>query len=401
MQASLTGKMCGLNVSEQVQKFFEGKKIYDEESFALLATDEKEVKTEIFELMKAGGFELKEPSEQIAIKKLWISWRRAIESTPGNNSAPAAARSSDELPAETAIDLKSQWAALHGYVLPEGHLLSASLQLKLWKAANSPSPLVEAVLMENLRLLCQKSKATVPLLNVVTLTTTKVEADSIYGPMEVYARARAWFLTMAYISVRRASWFDLQTATFASEKVFDLVQRTSGLSSPPISHFLIAWAGTVNHFAEQVRVTGGTLKETVLNTGMWEHKWNWSNPAPSAGNVGVDLPADVAMDVNEAKEQARLFQSMVDKRNYDNGNANRVTRSDTRKFNGKGGGKKGKKFIGDNNINFNKNGNGNNNFNKNGIGNNNNFNKDNRGDRGNDRRNDRARSRGVSRGRRS
>ena len=112
MQASLTGKMCGLNVSENVQKFFEGKKICDEESFAPRATDEKEVKTEIFELLKAGGFELKEPSEQIAIKKLWSSCRRAIESPSGSISTPTSARSSDELPAETAIDLKSEWAAL-------------------------------------------------------------------------------------------------------------------------------------------------------------------------------------------------------------------------------------------------------------------------------------------------
>ena len=350
-------------MSEDIRKFFETKLICDEESFALLATDEKEVKTVILDLLKAGGLELKEPSEQVAIKKLWISCRRSLESPSGNTSAPSSERS-DELAPETAIDLKSQWAALHGYVLPEGHLLSASLQLKLWKSANSPSPIVEAVLMENLRLLCQKSKATVPLLNVVTLTTTKVEADSIYGPMEVYARARAWFLTMAYISVRRASWFDLQTATFASEKIFDLVQRTSGHSSPPISHFLIAWAGTVNHFAEQVRVTNGTLKESVLNTGMWEHKWNWSNPAPSAGNAGVDLPADVAMDVYSAKEQAKQFQSMVDKRNFenfgsgrDNGNGNRhAGRSQ-----GKGSGKKGKKGNGNNNNNFNKNGMGNNN----------------------------------------
>ena len=381
-------------VSEDIRKFFETKLICDEESFALLATDEKEVKTVILDLLKAGGLELKEPSEQVAIKKLWISCRRSLESPSANTSAPSSERS-DELAPETAIDLKSQWAALHGYVLPEGHLLSASLQLKLWKSANSPSPIVEAVLMENLRLLCQKSKATVPLLNVVTLTTTKVEADSIYGPMEVYARARAWFLTMAYISVRRASWFDLQTATFASEKIFDLVQRTSGHSSPPISHFLIAWAGTVNHFAEQVRVTNGTLKESVLNTGMWEHKWNWSNPAPSAGNAGVDLPADVAMDVNAAQEQARSFQSMVDKRNFENGNGNRHARNDTRKSQGKGIGKKNKKGNGNNNTNFNKNGNGNNNnFNKfNGNGNG-----DNRGN-GYERR--RERSRGVSRGRRS
>ena len=130
---------------------------------------------------------------------------------------------------------------MHGFVLPESWLLSTTLQLQLWKAANAEPSTVEAVLMESLRLFSQKSRASGTMIKLVpgrAVAPLNVEVDSIHGAMEVFTRASAWFMTMAFVVIRKPTWFDLQTAIFASDKVLELVQQTSGGHSPPLTHFL-------------------------------------------------------------------------------------------------------------------------------------------------------------------
>ena len=146
-------------------------------------------------------------------------------------------------------------------------------------------------------------------------------------------------MTMAYASIRKPAWFDLQTAVFASEKIFDLVQRTSNGRFPPLSFLIEAWANTVNHFAEQVRVTGKPLVDFVLNTGIWEHKWTWTAP-PVGGGGGavVDLPRSLANDVADAAAQARQYQSLMDRQANDR---RRATEGLTQTH-GYGGGKNGR-----------------------------------------------------------
>ena len=152
MNASFQGKMDGLGVSAAHQKVLQDTQVLDEEPFALLATEEKDIKLDIFEMFRAAGYELKLPAEQVGMKKLWFSCRQSM----ATSSAPAAALGmppQNELPDETKIDLKAQWKANHAFVLPEAWLLSSTLQLKLWKAAMNSTAAVEAVLMENVRLL--------------------------------------------------------------------------------------------------------------------------------------------------------------------------------------------------------------------------------------------------------
>ena len=192
--------------------------------------------------------------------------------------------------------------------------------------------------MENLRLLCQRNRETGTLLNTATLATQTVEVDQIRGPLEVYARARAWFLTMAFVNIRKQAWFSLQSATFASEKIFDLVQQSSGGRFPPVSFYLEAWAATIDHFAETVRISAKTLSDCVANTGTWEHKWQWSPTAGTGGGGAVDLPRALAADVDQAALQARQLQSMTDRAAHANrGNVNgRVGKGHGK---GQGGGK--------------------------------------------------------------
>ena len=333
MDPQFLSLMKGLNIPDNFIKFVEDKKICDAESFALMAADEKEVKSEIFPIALAANVKLDDISEQIAVKKLWIACRKHMA---GSSNPAAPVQDEDVLPKEVGTDLKTHWKHIHGFVLPDSWLLSAQLQRKMWNGAHASPPSVESFLMENLRLLSQRSRASGTLVNVVPgrgISATSTEIDMIQNPMEVYTRARGWFMTLAYVSIRNVKWFDLQTAIFASDKIMELAQVTSGGIPPTLSHFIGAWAATVNYCAEQVRVTGQPLSTFVMNTGAWEHRWSWTAPSTEGrSHAGADLPRYVADDVESMRQQARHWQSMVDKQRSD------VQRNKD-KGNGKGNGK--------------------------------------------------------------
>ena len=128
--------------------------------------------------------------------------------------------------------------------------------------------------------------------------------------MEVYTRARAWFVTYAFVSLRKPDWCDLQTAIFAPDKIMVFVQSTSGGMAPPLTHYVCAWAATVDHCSEQARVTGQPLVSVVKNTGAWEHRCVWTAHVGNQESQ-ADLPKDVADDVEDARREAKNLQSMV------------------------------------------------------------------------------------------
>ena len=96
----------------------------------------------------------------------------------------------------------------------------------------------------------------------------------VHGQVEVFTRARAWFMTIAYVSIRRTGFLSLQAAIFASEKIMSLCLRTTDGVAPPIHFLVTAWAATISFFSEQVRVQNVTLESLVRSTGAWEHFWN-------------------------------------------------------------------------------------------------------------------------------
>ena len=131
--------------------------IEDAEAFALLACDEKEVKTDIFPIAAAQDTEvLKAIVDQVAVKKLWLACRKA-----GAIGTSASTQQSVEvgIPDETDSDIKERWRAVHGFTLPDSWLLSKPLQKKLWLAINASPVAVEQILMENLRLLSQARRS--------------------------------------------------------------------------------------------------------------------------------------------------------------------------------------------------------------------------------------------------
>ena len=304
MDAEFASSCAGHKVPTNFQELLVKKGILVVEDFALMAASEAEIKTDIFEWAKAGGAELVEVKDQIAVKKLWIAARKS--GSGGSSSAAAEVNPDEGIPKEPASDLLAMWLQRHGFVLPDSWLVSASNQKKIWKSVNASPPGVEVLLMEQLRMHSQRSRISGTLLNFVpgqSVQASSVDVDSIHMPIEVAARAKAWFMTVAFVSIRRIEWFDLQTAIFASEKIQDLVLATSGGTIPPVEHFNDAWTATIHFISEQVRITKQSLKTVVNNTGGWENKWQWNDQRPVT--AGRDLPGHVVQNAGALKELAR------------------------------------------------------------------------------------------------
>jgi hypothetical protein len=304
MDSAFVSACAGLNIPKQFQELLTQKGILLLEDFALMAATETDIKTEIIDWSKAAGVELVEVKDQIAVKKLWIAARKSNVGSSSVSSGDAAAE--EGVQKEPASGLLAMWKQKHGFTLPDTWLVSATNQKKIWKKVNATPPEVEILLMEQLRMHSQRSRISGTLLNCVpgqSAQASSVDVDSVHMPIEVAARAKAWFMTVAFVAIRKSDWFDFQTAIFAAEKIQDLVLTTNGGAIPPVDHFNDAWTATIHFFSEQVRITSQSLKAVVNNTGGWENKWQWKgrNSAPAA----QDLPSHVVQNASAVKEFAR------------------------------------------------------------------------------------------------
>lgn len=316
----------GLNVPKVFIDFLKSERFADRESMSFLAPSEESINAEIFEVLKADGKEITELTDRIAIKKLWKACR--VQSNRSGSAAVDAKQEPEGLPHEVELDIKRLWSESHGFVLQDAWLLQTFSQKSLWKEVNNSAPKVEIMLMEQLRL------ASSIIRNPGTML------DTIHGSIEVFTRARAWFLP-------------LQAAIFGSEKIMARCLKSNNGQQPPTSHLAEAWAATVGYFGEQVRVSGKDLEQFVMNTGAWEHKWSFSVNGSGGSRVNtVGLPPDLQDELRRVRAEARATQAANDRlrlelRNATNGGGNNDANINWHKGGkGKGKGDKGGKGHG-------------------------------------------------------
>jgi hypothetical protein len=264
------------------------------------------------------------------IRKLWTACRKNMK-TSGETKDDAEGKPLGEA---QAYDILEQWKTAHGFVIPDAWLLIPTIVGKLWRDVNAPSPKIEVMLVESLRPLSCYDKSTGNMLTAApgkAVEAMSVIVDTVARPMELYVRVRAWFVTMAYVSIRTPSFFDLQAAFFASDKILQFVTQTYNKGQvAPLSFYTAAWAATMHFFSEQVRVAGATLKKLVMDTGAWEFRWtNWSAPqnAASSNNnnssggeartTAPDLPAEVIDEMKRLKALCAKWQGVADKNEHD------------------------------------------------------------------------------------
>ena len=288
------------------------------ESFGMLASDEAEIKVEIIEVAKGAGVQFEQMAGKVAVKKLWKTCREGIKTQDKAESSAIDA----PLSKETEDDIKASWRTLHGFVIPEEWLLVVNLQGKLWRDAVANPPRIDTILVENLRPMSCSDRSVGTQLSIVpgrTVETQAVMVDHVSKPIELYSRCRAWFITMAFVNIRRQAWFDYQSAIFGSERILKFVSQTFQGQHAPVSFYAQAWASTIHYFSESVRLSQMTLKEAVKNTGAWEHRWtNWvparsGDPQPGGKSSGPDLPKDVQDEIAKLRESVKNWQAQADR----------------------------------------------------------------------------------------
>ena len=130
----------------------------------------------------------------------------AAEKKAKQAAVGAATPADQEISPETAADLATNWLKRHDFAIPDSWLLIPLLQGKLRRGLQLDPIVIEVSLVEPLRpCSCSDRAAGVSLALVVGKAPMVVEqapADLITRPFEFYNRVRAWFVTMAYVSLR-------------------------------------------------------------------------------------------------------------------------------------------------------------------------------------------------------
>ena len=213
---------------------------------------------------------------------------------------------------------------------------------------NSEQVLLVPLLAEELRTLACHSKSKPQLaLDCVQgqpVLAKEVLVDGVFRPIELYIRCRAYFHTVAYTSIGKTSFFSLQDAIYASERVLSLLMETYGGVAPHMQFLNSAWASTVHHFSEQVRVNKMTLCDSVRASSGWEPKFtSWKNDTSGGECTGPDLRQDVADHIADLRSQVKAAQGRADSFRQKYENLNNRMGNDTARVDWRGGGKGGKR----------------------------------------------------------
>ena len=110
------------------------------------------------------------------------------------------------------------------------------MQGRLHKELTAPSPTLGVYLIEKMRTLACLETKTTTLLQVEpgrAVTGHEIVSDLVSGSLEVFARVRAFFHTVAYVCIGDPTMFDLQTGHTVSDNIFTFTQRTYHGRPPP------------------------------------------------------------------------------------------------------------------------------------------------------------------------
>ena len=316
-------KMCTeARIPEEVMKFFVAQGILEASDLAVLASNENEVKSEIIDPILA-VVTLTTLAQKGSIRKLWMACKKKGK-VADKADMDTEAGLDGPIPPVPYGDLEKRWSMVHGFTMPDSWLLTANLTGKMWRAFTADKPFLEQMLAESLRLRVAPPKQSGSLISFEpgkTPQTHEIVADSIGKPIELYMRIRAWLNTMAFICINRVDFFDFPTAILASEKILNFCTQTFDSAHAPVSHYVKAWAATITFFAEHVKTAPkNTLKEAILMTASWEHRWTSYQPPSGGGGSsgysgGPDLPKHVLDEMRQLKEAVVKWQGIADKAN--------------------------------------------------------------------------------------
>ena len=116
-------------------------------------------------------------------------------------------------------------------VLPDSYLLVDTTQGRMWNDYHMDPPRLGVWLAEKLRTRASINHAVglqVAIVPGQPAITEAIIADQVERSFELYVRARAFFHTLALVTILAPDYFPLQTAMMASELILAAVSASYG-----------------------------------------------------------------------------------------------------------------------------------------------------------------------------
>ena len=188
----------------ELAAFLTEKGLTEIDQVALLASDEDRLEDKVFPALKAGNVPTDEIQHQIAIKKSWHMCRQRMNDSKRVNTGTA--RDEDVLPAPTRENLVKSWQREHKFALSGERLLSEQLLKQLYNEIHASPRKLSIHLLEGLRLQSSIASGThVALPKEIRpgepIILEEEVADEVTSSIQCYERTRAFFSSVALISI--------------------------------------------------------------------------------------------------------------------------------------------------------------------------------------------------------
>ena len=299
---------------DKFRQFLIDNELVSPDSLGLLAASETALEDRVFPTLKAAGVNTDKLALMVSVKKAWHLSRCQVDKDSATASGRAHAQAPNEpLDKPTRNSLTEAWQKQHGFKFSNDRLLTEGLIGQLHRELTSSPKKLSILLAESLRLLSAIHTLSKQFTTVRDgyLGTEEVIADQVTNVLELYTRLRAFFNTVAFVTVHEPSFFGLQDVIFIEDKILCLLQMTKNDRRPPLVFFTTAWATTMQLWSDEVRTSGKTLAVLVKETASWTPPWQAWTP-PATGSVSqTDYSTVPATGAGSAKE--RELQNELDK----------------------------------------------------------------------------------------
>ena len=281
------------------------------EQVGLWASTEGVFEEKTIPMLQAGGVPTEGIADMVSLKKVWMTCRACMDRQASVSAGRLPSTGNTPIAVEVKTPLDVEWKRVHGFTVP-GDLLVTETLMNTTHSEHSNTPRKFGIhLMETIRLQSsiedRKKSRVLSQAPGEPMTTEEIEICEVSSLMDLYARAQAFFYTYALVCILNKDFFPYQDCVYMNCKIYSLLQTTIDGRHPPLSHFIMAWARTMQYFADEVRTNQSTLGALVRTTSSWTAFWSSWSPSSTGASSEVQANTVSPSRMTELeKEVARL-----------------------------------------------------------------------------------------------
>ena len=288
------------------KKFLEDKNMKTPDRFGLVAATEAALEDRFFPVLKAAGIKIEELDIMISVKKAWLLSRGQVDKDANMASGRIPQNAyNDPLPTGTRLGLTEAWKKNQGFVLSNDRLLSEALVGQLFRELTASPKRMSILTAESLRLqsAIQGTGKQIATFTDGVIGAEEIIADQVTNNLELYMKMKAYFNTVALVTVNIPDFFSYQDVVFIEDKLLNLLQFTKENRRPPVVFWTTAWATTMQTWSDEIRTTGKSLSLLTKETATWTPPWLSWNPTPGFSGSSPDAGTVLATGAGSSKER--------------------------------------------------------------------------------------------------